>query len=90
MDDKITLFARKKLPETPIVKLELEDYTMGRETKLTAERDELVNKVKRLKKFMKSDEYKKLDDIDQELLSIQKTQMKALIKTLTSRIDWEF
>lgn len=57
--------------------------------KLTKERKDLAGKISRLKKFMKSDKFNDLDPDDKELLSLQKTQMKALLKTLDMRIDWE-
>lgn len=57
--------------------------------KLVKERDDLSMKIERLKKFMKSDKFKALDGMNQQLLSMQKTQMKALLKTLDLRLDWE-
>ena len=57
--------------------------------KLVKERDDLGLKISKLKKFMKSDKFKALDGINQQLLSMQKTQMKALLKTLDLRLDWE-
>lgn len=58
--------------------------------KLTKERDELKGKIIRLKKFMKSDQFKELDQIDRMLLKTQKHQMKALLKTIEIRANWKF
>ncbi len=90
IDDKLTLFC-KKIENTSTMETNLGDIFMQDEhiEKLTEERNDLLIKIERLKKFMKSDKFKALDDMNQQLLSLQKTQMKALLKTLDLRIDWE-
>ena len=90
-DNGIISYVKKRIASTPNVEIYLERLTMQDEhiTKLTEERNDLYMKIERLKRFMKSDEFETLEGPIQEMLSLQKTQMKALLKTLDMRIDWE-
>ena len=62
---------------------------MSKEDKLKAERDELASKIKRLKRFMKSDTFKNMDSDDQIVLKIQKNSMQAYKQSLDWRLYWE-
>ena len=62
---------------------------MTREDKLKAQRDELASKIKRLKRFMKSDTFKNMASDDQIVLKIQKNSMQAYKQSLDWRLYWE-
>lgn len=62
---------------------------MSKEDKLKAERDELASKIKRLKRFMKSDTFDDLDKDDQMVMKMQKNAMKMYKRALDLRLYWE-
>lgn len=66
-----------------------ESKKMSRLDELTAERDELAGKIKRLKKFMKSDTFKQLEDDEQMILKEQKDAMKMYKRALDLRLYWD-
>ena len=57
--------------------------------RVKAEQYDLIDKIKRLKKFMRSDEFKKLEDDEKALLKAQKNAMRAYKNILDLRIYWE-
>lgn len=56
----------------------------------TQERDELLNKVTKLKDFIGSDEYNNLNKFDQEDLNIQLHAMEIYLVSLERRIEREY
>lgn len=62
---------------------------MNRQSKLVAERNELSGKIKRLKVFMKTDTFKRLDKDDQMIMKGQKDAMKMYKRALDLRLYWE-
>lgn len=61
---------------------------MSRQSKLVAERNELSGKIKRLKVFMKTDTFKRLDKDDQMIMKGQKDAMKMYKRALDLRLYW--
>ena len=55
----------------------------------TQERDELLDKVTKLKDFIGSDEYNNLNKFDQEDLNIQLHAMEIYLMSLERRIERE-
>ncbi len=72
-----------------MMKINFGGFNMTREDKLVAERDELASKIKRLKRFIKSDTFKKMESDDQIVLKIQKNSMQAYKQSLDWRLYWE-
>lgn len=62
---------------------------MNRQSKLVAERNELAGKIKRLKEFMKTNTFKRLDKDDQMIMKEQKDAMKMYKRALDLRLYWE-
>lgn len=56
----------------------------------TQERDELLNKVAKLKDFIGSDFYNNLNKFDQEDLNIQLHAMEIYLMSLERRIEREY
>lgn len=88
---QIKLYAKLRVKDAPFMKIETRRLCMEDKhiEKLTEEYNNLEMKICKLKRFMKSKKFALLDDHDQQLLSLQKTQMKALQKTLDMRLNWE-
>ena len=72
-----------------MMKINFGGFNMTREDKLVAERDELAGKIKRLKRFMKSDTFDDLDKDDQMVMKMQKNAMQTYKHALDLRLVWE-
>lgn len=85
MDTEIILYCEGK----PYKKVKVEERQMSNKEKVTAERDDLAGKIKRLKVFMKTDTFKQLDKDDQMVMKEQKDAMKMYKRALDLRLYWE-
>lgn len=56
--------------------------------RVKAERYDLIDKIKRLKKFMKSKEANSLSIFEKDLLKTQLNAMKTYKHVLDARLDW--
>ena len=57
------------------------------ELKILEERDDLINKIKKLKEFMYTDEFEGMDPIDKGLLMSQLRIMNPYFEILQERIE---